>query len=62
MQIRIFPELEKTLKYAKMLESCGIYLLAVHGRTREQKNARLVKADWEAIKVPSCLTTCLFIY
>jgi tRNA-dihydrouridine synthase len=50
-KIRIFPELHRTLAYARMLERCGVQLLAVHGRTREQKDSRAHKADWDAIKV-----------
>lgn len=51
VQIRIFPDLEKTVRYAKMLERAGAWLVAVHGRTREQKDAKQVKADWNAIRV-----------
>ena len=51
VQIRIFPSLDKTVAYAQMLEKAGASLVAVHGRTREQKTAREVRADWNAIKV-----------
>ena len=49
-KIRIFPELDKTLAYATMLERAGASLVAVHGRTREQKHTAAVRADWDAIK------------
>ncbi len=51
VKVRLFPELERTLEYVKMLERAGAYLVAVHGRTRDQKRAKSVRADWDAIRV-----------
>ncbi|GER25104.1 tRNA-dihydrouridine synthase [Striga asiatica] len=49
-KIRIFPNLEDTIKYAKMLEDAGCSLLAVHGRTRDEKDGKKFRASWQAIK------------
>ena len=50
-KIRIFPELDRTLAYARMLQAAGVYVLGVHGRTREQKDNTATRAYWDAIKV-----------
>lgn len=49
-KIRVFPNLQDTIKYAKMLEDAGCSLLAVHGRTRDEKDGKRFRADWNAIK------------
>ncbi|KAJ8770620.1 hypothetical protein K2173_021267 [Erythroxylum novogranatense] len=49
-KIRIFPKLEDTIMYAKMLEEAGCLLLAVHGRTRDEKDGKKIRADWKIIK------------
>ncbi|GAV87857.1 Dus domain-containing protein [Cephalotus follicularis] len=49
-KIRIFPNLEDTINYARMLEDAGCALIAVHGRTRDEKDGKKFRADWNAIK------------
>ncbi|KAK6128696.1 hypothetical protein DH2020_037546 [Rehmannia glutinosa] len=59
LHARIFSESEKyrseefttyTINYAKMLEEAGCALLAVHGRTRDEKDGKKIRANWKIIK------------
>ncbi|KAG0069432.1 hypothetical protein BGZ89_002887 [Linnemannia elongata] len=50
-KIRVFPEAEKTVAYAKMVVDAGAQILVVHGRLREMKGHLTGVADWEKIRL-----------
>ncbi|TPX33736.1 hypothetical protein SmJEL517_g03481 [Synchytrium microbalum] len=49
-KIRVYPDVNKSIEYAKMVQDAGCQLVTVHGRMREQKGQFSGVADWEQIR------------
>jgi tRNA-dihydrouridine synthase 1 len=50
VKIRRYDDVDRTVAYAAMLERAGASLVAIHGRTREEKKSVGPTACWDTIK------------
>lgn len=49
-KMRVWNDVERTVEFAKSLVRAGARVVAVHGRTKEQRGAKTGDASWEHIK------------
>ncbi|KAH7647098.1 hypothetical protein FG379_002789 [Cryptosporidium bovis] len=54
-------DLQKTVNLIKRLESVGLGIITVHGRTKENKGALTNKCDWESLRILKERSTIPFI-
>ncbi|KAI6180271.1 TRNA-dihydrouridine(16/17) synthase [Aphelenchoides besseyi] len=50
VKIRVLDDLDATIKYALLCEAAGASMIAIHGRTREQRGVNTGVADWQKIR------------
>eukprot|EP01034_Spumella_vulgaris_P031916 gene31916-39432_t len=48
-KVRLLPSLDDSIALCQAIESCGVSLLTVHGRTATQNKQHCGEASWDAI-------------
>jgi tRNA-dihydrouridine synthase 2 len=55
-KIRLLPDPRDTVEFCRMVEQCGVTAVAVHGRTRDERDQH--PAKWEQIKLVKSVLGC----